>query len=666
VQFQNTSVGTPTSSAIGENNVANGNFSFVGGEQSNSLSDFSFIFGQGNTSTMTFSTIFGRNINANNSFVFSFGDHNTSQGEFTFSFGTNLINNGNNSFLSGQSITNNGATSFCLGNNLNNSTGNSFLFGNYVSTSTNANNSFVIGNGILGNPLINNLPNSFMIGLNSNMPTLFIGTSNGANTTGNIGIATTTPGSKLQVNGNVAIGYNASVNGPSNGLIVNGNLGVGTINPQTKLQINGNTAIGYTTAPTNGLTVAGNIGIGINNPSAKLHVNGNALIGYNANVPSPHGALVNGSMGIGIETTTAPYGVPFGKLEIKQTGSDPALLLRTDHTGNTPFISFYTNKLLTQPYNQHPFYEIAEFTTGNYLTSTNTEPKTLNLMLKNNHSFLVGSGAMFIGYDNNAVGDVAPFGLNVKGDVSIGMDPIGSKALSVNGNMLGTGELYLGPLNSGNSSFLLSGGTNAVNIASIGYDMNNPSNNPAISNRNEFNFMFTKQGAFNFYKSKEKYLFTITTDGDVGINQADPQATLHIVEESFDINPAKYKDAIRIDGGPSQHPHFIVKSNGFVYAREINVQLGNLPTKFPDYVFSPDYNLTPLSELNSYIDTNRHLPEVPDANQMAADGINTGEMNMILLKKVEELTLYIIELNKRIDALEEEKNKDNSSSPQSN
>jgi hypothetical protein len=74
----------------------------------------------------------------------------------------------------------------------------------------------------------------------------------------------------------------------------------------------------------------------------------------------------------------------------------------------------------------------------------------------------------------------------------------------------------------------------------------------------------------------------------------------------------------------------------------------------PDYVFAPDYNLLPLSEVESYIKANQHLPEVPSAKQMEEEGLNLKEMNLLLLKKVEELTLHLIEMEKKVDRLEKE------------
>lgn len=72
-----------------------------------------------------------------------------------------------------------------------------------------------------------------------------------------------------------------------------------------------------------------------------------------------------------------------------------------------------------------------------------------------------------------------------------------------------------------------------------------------------------------------------------------------------------------------------------------------------DYVFEPDYKLAPLSEVEVFTKANKHLPEVPSASEMEASGVDLAKMNMLLLKKVEELTLHAIEQNKRIEAQEE-------------
>jgi len=71
-----------------------------------------------------------------------------------------------------------------------------------------------------------------------------------------------------------------------------------------------------------------------------------------------------------------------------------------------------------------------------------------------------------------------------------------------------------------------------------------------------------------------------------------------------------------------------------------------------DYVFKKDYKLMPLKEVEHFITNNGHLPEVPSTEEAIKNGIELKEMNILLLKKIEELTLYTIEQQKRIEALE--------------
>ncbi len=77
---------------------------------------------------------------------------------------------------------------------------------------------------------------------------------------------------------------------------------------------------------------------------------------------------------------------------------------------------------------------------------------------------------------------------------------------------------------------------------------------------------------------------------------------------------------------------------------------------FPDYVFSKDYKLRSLEDTEKYISENSHLPEVPSAEQIDKEGLSVVEMNAVLLKKIEELTLYTIELNKTVKKLESQVN----------
>ena len=79
-----------------------------------------------------------------------------------------------------------------------------------------------------------------------------------------------------------------------------------------------------------------------------------------------------------------------------------------------------------------------------------------------------------------------------------------------------------------------------------------------------------------------------------------------------------------------------------------------LQGEWADYVFDKDYDLMSLSELESFIKENKHLPEVPSAKEVKKEGMDVAEMNAILLKKVEELTLHVIELEKKVNQLQKE------------
>ena len=82
-------------------------------------------------------------------------------------------------------------------------------------------------------------------------------------------------------------------------------------------------------------------------------------------------------------------------------------------------------------------------------------------------------------------------------------------------------------------------------------------------------------------------------------------------------------------------------------------------TDWPDYVFGGGHRLMPLQEVEDYINVHGHLPEVPSAEEAEANGVDLGEMNKLLLQKVEELTLYVIELQKQLEELKSNKYNNN-------
>lgn len=103
---------------------------------------------------------------------------------------------------------------------------------------------------------------------------------------------------------------------------------------------------------------------------------------------------------------------------------------------------------------------------------------------------------------------------------------------------------------------------------------------------------------------------------------------------------------VRIGSGTG-NPSKTLEVNGTIRSKEVIVEVAN----WSDFVFDNDYKLMSLKDTESFIKQNGHLPNVPSASEVEKEGIQLGEMNAILLQKVEELTLYVIELQKQIDEL---------------
>ncbi len=91
-----------------------------------------------------------------------------------------------------------------------------------------------------------------------------------------------------------------------------------------------------------------------------------------------------------------------------------------------------------------------------------------------------------------------------------------------------------------------------------------------------------------------------------------------------------------------------LKVNGKIHSNEVIVSLAQFP--WPDYVFNSSYELKSLKQVEEFITNNNHLPGIPSANEIKANGINVGEMDALLLQKIEEMTLYLIELQKITEA----------------
>ncbi|RLC13548.1 MAG: hypothetical protein DRI57_16010 [Deltaproteobacteria bacterium] len=142
--------------------------------------------------------------------------------------------------------------------------------------------------------------------------------------------------------------------------------------------------------------------------------------------------------------------------------------------------------------------------------------------------------------------------------------------------------------------------------------------NIALGNQDDNFYPYGSHASFMIYNPSKELIFRINADdGNVGIRTSKPQSELAV--------------------------------NGTITAKEVVVTTEG----WSDYVLKDDYKLMPLDELERSIEKNGHLPDIPSAEEVKKNGVSVGEMQAKLLQKIEELTLHVIEQNKKIGKLEQ-------------
>ncbi len=262
------------------------------------------------------------------------------------------------------------------------------------------------------------------------------------------------------------------------------------------------------------------------------------------------------------------------------------------------------------------------------------------------------------------------------GDMIVNKGKVGIGTSSPNAN------LHISSSTSGNSSIRIEADT----------DNNDEGDNPMLEyiqdggqvgaylGFDNVNFGSNIFGIGTRYSGADKWnvLAINTQNGNIGIGTKTPNEQLHVANSiragvfrfnsnGHIIDDARYNNYILSwdwDGNYGDHTKInwggngegtdliISEAKGLIWdgkftTEEVQVEVVNPP----DFVFDTDYYLMPLAEIEAFVKQNHHLPEVPSAAEMQANGVELGKMNMLLLQKVEELTLHMIEQNKKIKLL---------------
>ena len=183
-------------------------------------------------------------------------------------------------------------------------------------------------------------------------------------------------------------------------------------------------------------------------------------------------------------------------------------------------------------------------------------------------------------------------------------------------------------------------------------------------------------GKIDFKVNGITKLFISGINGNVGVNTTNPRAQFHVNGSTLITHTAgDWHTALRIEVNTDNSNAFTVINDNIagnnkdifrimgngavstkkVYAEAFEVTPNAMNIYWYDHVFAQDYKLRTLSELEAFIKVNKHLPEIPSEKEVRENGINLGDMQAKLLLKVEELTLYIIALEKRLAELEAKK-----------
>ncbi len=196
-------------------------------------------------------------------------------------------------------------------------------------------------------------------------------------------------------------------------------------------------------------------------------------------------------------------------------------------------------------------------------------------------------------------------------------------------HVLNDGGMQFGDINTPATRFLIDANGN------IGIGTITPSHKLTISGSGAYNAAGASSIVLENSVANKSWQWHILDDGGMQFGDYSTSATRFLIDANGNvgigsITPGAYKLAV----------------NGKIRAKEVKIETG-----WSDFVFEDDYDLPTLAEVEKFIKANKHLPEIPSAEEVAENGVNLGEMESKLLQKIEELTLYIIDQQKEIETL---------------
>lgn len=579
--------------------------------------------------TGTYSSAIGSQTESTGNFSFSAGLLTKAYGISSISLGNKSVADGHYSMSLGESCFS-GSQSYSIGQNAKAKGQQSFAIGRFVETATTSLNSFIIGTGSSQFIMQNNISNSLMIGFNSSVPTFFIGPSSGTGEgIGMVGIGTTAPQANMHIKS-----------------LINDNavlfIETGSWNSSKNAVLNmGNIMHGITSNMNSGLTFRtqkyyifdqGNVGIGTTTPVALLHVDkGNTLLNGNLQVGNRESeviAALYAKVGIGTD-------MPLESLHVDKGNT---LLNGNLQVGNRERSTITT------------IYGKVGIGTNNPLADLQIE------------------GAVSIGYNTHT--PPGSKGLIVNGPVGIGtFSP--SCQLEVAGKIkttelqLTTGYMkdyilqsdengnaqWVNPVNVNTGIWIQNGNNVTVdNTKKVGIGTTTPAE--ALDLKGNMLCSGNIKGGRTDWQSFGIYANSSETDGSyilLGNNSTQAGSIkLYSTGTSGRIefhNQNMQVMSIRADnnvyfGNPDEATNIFV--NGEITSSLVRVNAQS----WWDCVFEDNYQLMPLADVEAYIQKNRHLPDLPSEAEIKASGIDVAQMNALLLKKIEELTLYVIELEK--------------------